>query len=197
LPSSKKIKNIAKKTYYKTGVGIKKLKNLKSLNLRRNSMLSIEHIKNLKKLEYLNLSYNNMFSLSCEIGELKNLTELNLDGNSLVELPPQIKKLQKLTSLHLYQNPLKKINEVPLLKNLKYLHCENVIQPNKKTVFNINSNLSCPNVIIIQPNGNVLSGGKSYLFKDFIELIRIEFGNMEVYSKDFAEFLSKRCSNLS
>ena len=75
---------------------IKKLKNLKELNIENITGLDIESIKELKQLQKLGL--NNVFTPSLEpIGKLSNLQELRIMNMSVV--PAQLKSLNELVNL--------------------------------------------------------------------------------------------------
>jgi len=76
-------------------------------------------IKKLKNLETLNLAKNRIVSLPKELFELDLLEELYLDNNELVEIPNEIQNLKKLKKLSLTNNNIAEINKNIL--NLKLL----------------------------------------------------------------------------
>lgn len=65
---------------------IRKLKNLKRLDLHNNQMTGLPaELGQLSKLEYLDVSNNQLTGLPYELGNLKNLKTINLSGNNFSE----------------------------------------------------------------------------------------------------------------
>jgi Leucine-rich repeat (LRR) protein len=129
------------------------LKNLKSLNLSKNSFKMIG--QNLfKNLKYLNILWLNSCELMClpnEICSLMWLEKLGLISNSLTHLPSQFGQLKNLKWLNLKQNKLDNLPETfQNLKMLAYLNLsENKFTKNPKVthelvnlnVLNLSNNL--------------------------------------------------------
>ncbi len=87
--------------------GIERLKELRILNLRNNSMRWLPpEIGQLTLLEELDLGSNYFSSLPWEIGFLTNLKALRLDHNLLKEIPSRVYDLTNLKELTLQGNNL-------------------------------------------------------------------------------------------
>ncbi|RXM97029.1 Centrosomal protein of 72 kDa [Acipenser ruthenus] len=96
---------------YHLGNSLKNFCRLKTLDLSRNALVSIEGIQHLKLLEKLNLYYNSIPSLN-EIFHLRNLTaltELDLRLNPVVKNEPDY----RLFIVHMLPN-LRKLDDRPV-----------------------------------------------------------------------------------
>ena len=96
-----------------TGVipsSISGLKVLNSLQLRQNSLSSIEEgIGELDGLRKLDIGFNALTQLPDDIGSLSNLEELMVDNNQLIVLPTEIGWLTSLERLYLRSNQLRSL----------------------------------------------------------------------------------------
>ncbi|XP_043921634.1 centrosomal protein of 72 kDa [Protopterus annectens] len=93
------------------GNGLKNLIRLKSLDLSRNALVSLEGIQHLKLLERLNLYYNNISSMS-EVLHLRNLTalrDLDLRLNPVTKSEPDY----RLLIIHMLPN-LRRLDDRPV-----------------------------------------------------------------------------------
>jgi hypothetical protein len=113
---------------------IRKLKNLRSLNLANNQIREIpDWILELHNLEELNLHSNNISIIPQEIGRLTQLRVIDLRANALISLPAEIGLLTNLEFLLLGTGPAEflysyyggygnKIGDIPdTISNLKKL----------------------------------------------------------------------------
>jgi len=100
------------------------IESLEVLDLSFNQFTKIpDWIFNLKNLKKLNLSRNTISELSINSNPDSNLTELDLSHNSLTKVPTGIENLSKLESLDLQSNQIKILNteELQKISNLKSL----------------------------------------------------------------------------
>jgi Leucine-rich repeat (LRR) protein len=103
--------------------GIKKLKNLKYLDLGGLQIKNLPpEIGQLSELISLALFSSDIEYLPSEMGQLKKLIRLDLSNNRLKSLPIEIGQLKKLIRLDLSNNRLKSLPiEIGQLENLVYL----------------------------------------------------------------------------
>ena len=104
------------------------LKELKSLNLKRNPHLNFEQIfgflVNLPSLEALDLSYNYINKLTESFYKLSKVKSLNLEGNNIYVIDEGVKNLQNLRSLDLSYN--RDLDLKISLENLSNCHLKNL-----------------------------------------------------------------------
>ncbi|KAL7832371.1 hypothetical protein AOLI_G00299190 [Acnodon oligacanthus] len=105
------------------------LTNLQELDLKSNSILTIEEIisfQHLKRLTCLKLWHNKIVAIPQSIGQVKNLESLYLSYNKLETLPAALFNLPKLRHLDLSHNSISLIPaEVGLLQNLQHFAITN------------------------------------------------------------------------
>ncbi len=121
---------------------MKKLKNLKKLNLYDNYFTEVPKvIGEFAELEELDLSMNQIRGLPNEIEKLKNLKILNLGENKLIKLPKFISDFSLLERFILTKNKLKHVpKELGELKNLRFLSLmENDFNEFPKTICELKS----------------------------------------------------------
>ncbi|XP_053318155.1 volume-regulated anion channel subunit LRRC8E isoform X2 [Spea bombifrons] len=101
------------------------LNNLQTLDLKENSLHTIEEIISLqhcRKLTVLRLWYNQIAYIPEHIRKLKSLEELCLNRNKILVLPPQLFLCTKLRHLDLSYNEIRELPpEVGVLQLLQYL----------------------------------------------------------------------------
>lgn len=91
----------------KTPIDLKKLQQIKRLNLSRNKYNKLpKEVLALNQLEALSLSDNNLQKLSGNIHALSQLCYLELANNNLKQLPKNIQQLKQLRVLDLSGNPI-------------------------------------------------------------------------------------------
>ena len=95
------------------------LTNLRSLDLRFNSIIDISPLDGLTNLTELRLSFNNIIDISALEG-LTNLTTLTLSSNSIIDISP-LEDLTNLTELGLVDNNIIDISPLDGLTNLTEL----------------------------------------------------------------------------
>ncbi|XP_009072964.1 PREDICTED: volume-regulated anion channel subunit LRRC8D isoform X4 [Acanthisitta chloris] len=102
------------------------LSNLQELDLKSNSIRTIEEIisfQHLKRLTCLKLWHNKIVSIPSSITHIKNLESLYLSNNKLETLPVAVFSLQKLRCLDVSYNSIAVIPvEIGLLQNLQHFH---------------------------------------------------------------------------
>ncbi|XP_028588676.1 volume-regulated anion channel subunit LRRC8D [Podarcis muralis] len=102
------------------------LTNLQELDLKSNSIRTIEEVisfQHLKRLTCLKLWHNKIVIIPPSITHVKNLESLYLSNNKLESLPAAVFSLQKLRCLDVSYNSIAAIPlEVGLLQNLQHLH---------------------------------------------------------------------------
>ncbi|NWW00006.1 LRC8D protein, partial [Machaerirhynchus nigripectus] len=102
------------------------LSNLQELDLKSNSIRTIEEIisfQHLKRLTCLKLWHNKIVSIPSSITHIKNLESLYLSNNKLETLPAAVFSLQKLRCLDVSYNSIAVIPvEIGLLQNLQHFH---------------------------------------------------------------------------
>lgn len=100
------------------------LTNLQDLDLKSNSLRTIEEVisfQHLKRLTCLKLWHNKIVEIPPNINQVKNLESLYLSYNKLQTLPPALFYLPKLRYLDLGYNSISLIpTEVGLLQNLQH-----------------------------------------------------------------------------
>lgn len=98
--------------------------NLQELDLKSNSIRTIEEIisfQHLKRLTCLKLWHNRIIAIPQSISQVKNIEILHLSYNKLETLPAALFYLPKLRHLDLSHNSISLIpNEVGLLQSLQY-----------------------------------------------------------------------------
>jgi leucine-rich repeat protein SHOC2 len=105
-----------------------KLKNLKSLNLSKNTLRCINSnlFTNLSNLTVLWLNNCELMFIPKEIGSLKYLEKLGFKSNYLQELPDEFCNLTKLRWLNMEKNEISKLpDNFHNLKSLNYLNISN------------------------------------------------------------------------
>lgn len=98
---------------------IKRLKNLKALELPNTKFTDYSFISELKQLEYLDISENEIFNVDF-VEELRNLKHLNIGFNKIVNISC-ISKLMNLEELVLSGNLFRNLIPIKELSKLKYL----------------------------------------------------------------------------
>ncbi|XP_010287534.1 PREDICTED: volume-regulated anion channel subunit LRRC8D isoform X3 [Phaethon lepturus] len=102
------------------------LSNLQELDLKSNSIRTIEEIisfQHLKRLTCLKLWHNKIVNIPSSITHIKNLESLYLSNNKLESLPAAVFSLQKLRCLDVSYNSIALIPvEIGLLQNLQHFH---------------------------------------------------------------------------
>ncbi|XP_061489586.1 volume-regulated anion channel subunit LRRC8D isoform X2 [Rhineura floridana] len=102
------------------------LTNLQELDLKSNSIRTIEEVisfQHLKRLTCLKLWHNKIVIIPPSITHVKNLESLYLSNNKLESLPAAVFSLQKLRCLDVSYNSIAVIPvEIGLLQNLQHLH---------------------------------------------------------------------------
>lgn len=107
---------------------IKKLVNLKILDLSFNKIKNIKNIETLTKLENLYFVQNSIREIK-NLGTLKDLKNLELGGNKVEIMSENLLELPSLTQLWLGKNRIHKLENLTNLKNLRVLS----IQSNRIT----------------------------------------------------------------
>lgn len=101
------------------------LTNLQELDLKSNSIRTIEEIislQHLRRLTCLKLWHNKIVTISPSIGQVKSLETLYLSHNNLESLPPALFTLPKLRHLDVSHNSVTVLPpDVGLLQNLQHL----------------------------------------------------------------------------
>ncbi len=92
------------------------LTNLKTLNLRDNSISDLSELRDLTNLEYLNLGYNSVSDLS-PLSGLTQLNALSMSGNNISNLSP-LRNLTNLRSLYMNNNSISDLSPLSSLTNL-------------------------------------------------------------------------------
>ncbi|XP_069497856.1 volume-regulated anion channel subunit LRRC8D [Ambystoma mexicanum] len=102
------------------------LVNLQELDLKSNSIRTIEEVisfQHLKRLTCLKLWYNKIVSIPPSISQVKNLESLYFSNNKIESLSVALFNLQKLRYLDVSYNSISVIPvEIGLLQNLQHLH---------------------------------------------------------------------------
>ena len=99
--------------------------NLEKLDLSNNEIQDLSGLENLTKLERLNLSKNEIVDLSSiELESLSKLKELDLSLNKIREIP-DLSGLKQLESLKLGSNKISEIKGIDGLANLNSLELQN------------------------------------------------------------------------
>ncbi|KAM4641427.1 volume-regulated anion channel subunit LRRC8D [Discoglossus pictus] len=116
------------------------LTNLQELDLKANSIRTIEEIisfQHLKRLTSLKLWHNKIVSIPQSISQIKNLEALYFSNNKLESLPAALFQLQKLRYLDVSYNCISVIPlEIGLLQNLLHLYVTgNKVDILPKTLF--------------------------------------------------------------
>ena len=111
----------SKKTYKRGHINdlnfLKRLHNVKTLEICYNEIDDISPISELKNLTYLTLGYNPISDIS-PLSGLKNLTFLNLVNNQISDISPLF-GLTNLTDVYLIDNPISQTDIDNLKANLK------------------------------------------------------------------------------
>ncbi|XP_056379158.1 volume-regulated anion channel subunit LRRC8D isoform X2 [Hyla sarda] len=145
LNSLKKMMNVAELELHNCELeriphAIFSLSNLQELDLKLNSIRTIEEVisfQHLKRLTCLKLWHNKIVSIPQSISQVKNLESLYFSNNKLETLPVALFHLQKLRHLDVSYNCISAIPlEIGLLQNLQYLHITgNKVDILPKTLF--------------------------------------------------------------
>ncbi|KAM8930575.1 volume-regulated anion channel subunit LRRC8D [Pelodytes ibericus] len=145
LNSLKKMMNIAELELYNCELeriphAIFSLVNLQELDLKSNSIRTIEEIisfQHLKRLTCLKLWHNKIVSIPQSISQIKNLESLYFSNNKLETLPAALFNLQKLRHLDVGYNCITAIPiEIGMLQNLQHFHITgNKVDVLPKTLF--------------------------------------------------------------
>ncbi|XP_077309069.1 volume-regulated anion channel subunit LRRC8D [Lithobates pipiens] len=102
------------------------LTNLQELDLKQNSIRTIEEVisfQHLKRLTCLKLWHNKIVSIPQSISQVKNLESLYLPHNKLESLPVGLFLLQKLRHLDVSHNSISMVPiEISNLQNLQHLY---------------------------------------------------------------------------
>lgn len=107
---------------------IKKLVNLRTLDLSFNKIKNIKNIDTLTKLENLYFVQNNIREIK-NLETLQQLKNLELGGNKIAEISEEMLRLPSITQLWLGKNRIHKLQNLSNLKNLRVLS----IQSNRIT----------------------------------------------------------------
>jgi hypothetical protein len=134
---------------------IKKFKNLKAINLSRNSIRDFDRLflqlAALDSLEYLVLDYSNLKNFPKSIGKLKQLKGLSVQASNLSALPREIGDLYNLSYLSIRNNG--KFLDLP--KEIKYLKNLNVLDVSGSGIQRLRNELSlCYNLFSIKANAS-------------------------------------------
>lgn len=116
------------------------LTNLQELDLKSNSIRTIEEIisfQHLKRLTCLKLWHNKIITIPSSISQVRSLEALHLSHNKLEALPPALFTLPKLRHLDLSHNAIPVLPpDVGLLHNLQHLALNsNKLEALPKTLF--------------------------------------------------------------
>lgn len=116
------------------------LTNLQELDLKSNSIRTIEEIisfQHLKRLTCLKLWHNKIITIPSSISQVRSLEALHLSHNKLESLPPALFTLPKLRHLDLSHNAIPVLPpDVGLLHNLQFLALNsNKLEALPKTLF--------------------------------------------------------------
>lgn len=116
------------------------LTNLQELDLKSNSIRTIEEIisfQHLKRLTCLKLWHNKIITIPSSISQVRSLEALHLSHNKLESLPPALFALPKLRHLDLSHNAIPVLPpDVGLLHNLQHLALNsNKLEALPKTLF--------------------------------------------------------------
>ncbi|XP_018416901.1 PREDICTED: volume-regulated anion channel subunit LRRC8D isoform X2 [Nanorana parkeri] len=131
LNSLKKMMNVAELELHNCDLeriphAIFSLSNLQELDLKLNSIRTIEEVlsfQHLKRLTCLKLWHNKIVSIPQSISQVKNLESLYLSNNKLESLPVGLFLLQKLRYLDVSYNCLSMVPiEISNLQNLQHLY---------------------------------------------------------------------------
>lgn len=101
-------------------LGIKYLRNLKTLSLRNNGITDISFISDLTKLEHLNLASNKISNLK-PLDKLKSLVTVDLSNNRIKDISTFLNH-QYITSLNLAVNQIEDLSSLSTLFNLESLY---------------------------------------------------------------------------
>ena len=102
---------------------LKKIPNLRSLNVRSTDITNIKSLRKLNHLESLTVIYTRI-SNPDQFRGLKELHALEFQYISLDNIEP-LSKSTKLSSINISNNKVSSIEPLRKLKNLQYLHLEN------------------------------------------------------------------------
>lgn len=102
-----------------------KMLKLKSLNLSRNNLHTINKIENIPNIEQLDLSGNNIADINF-LKDMINLKVLYLNHNNIKDMYPLI-NLTGLEHLTLGENEIHDINQISSLKHLKSLDMNEIM----------------------------------------------------------------------
>ncbi|KAM5148525.1 volume-regulated anion channel subunit LRRC8D [Mantella aurantiaca] len=131
LNSLKKMMNVAELELHNCELeriphAIFSLSNLQELDLKLNSIRTVEEVmsfQHLKRLTCLKLWYNKIVSIPQSISQVKNLESLYLSNNKLESLPVGLFLLQKLRHLDVSYNCISMVPiEINNLQNLQHLY---------------------------------------------------------------------------
>ncbi|KAF7223320.1 volume-regulated anion channel subunit LRRC8D [Nothobranchius furzeri] len=132
------------------------LTNLQELDLKSNSIRTIEEIisfQHLKRLTCLKLWHNKIISIPASIGQVKTLESLHLSHNKLESLPPALFTLLKLRHLDVSHNSIAVLPpDVGSLNNLQHL----AINSNKLEILP-KSLFRCTKLKVLSVGHNALS----------------------------------------
>ncbi|OCT85188.1 volume-regulated anion channel subunit LRRC8D [Xenopus laevis] len=145
LNSLKKMMNVAELELHNCELeriphAIFSLTNLQELDLKSNSIRTIEEVisfQHLKRLTILKLWHNKIVNIPQSISQVKNLESIYLSNNKLESLPAALFLLQKLRFLDISYNCISMIPlEIGLLQNLQHFYITgNKVDVLPKTLF--------------------------------------------------------------
>ncbi|WP_405409852.1 leucine-rich repeat domain-containing protein [Maribacter sp. Asnod1-A12] len=99
------------------------LVHIESLEAEQNEFEDVSELKKLENLKTLNVAGCKLVDLSW-LSSLKNLKSLNLSSNKITQLPKELEELKQLTEIHIKQNKLSKMDtgllSLPYLKLIDY-----------------------------------------------------------------------------
>ncbi|XP_053574029.1 volume-regulated anion channel subunit LRRC8E [Bombina bombina] len=172
------------------------LSNLQVLDLRENSLHTIEEIISLqhcRKLSVLRLWHNQIAYIPEHIRKLKSLEELCLNRNKILVLPPQLFLCTKLRHLDLSYNEIRELPpEVGVLQLLQYLSLTgNFLEELPNELF------FCQKLKTLKLGHNKL-GSLSPKVGSLVGLLKLELkGNrLEVLPQEIGQCVSLRKSGL-
>lgn len=173
--------------------GIFSLTNLQELDLKSNSIRTIEEIisfQHLKRLTCLKLWHNKIITIPSSISQVRSLEALHLSHNKLESLPPALFTLPKLRHLDLSHNSIPVLPpDVGLLHNLQYLAMNsNKLEVLPKTLFRctkLKALLLGNNALTVLPEsvGQLIQLAQLELRGNCLDRLPVQLGNCRMLRK--------------